>query len=478
MINSSSSPHPILIQGGMGIGVSGWKLAKSVAQENQLGVVSLTAIETLFARRLQMGDPEGDLRRTLSAFPIPSISRQILDRYYIEGGKPAWKPFKPVPMHSVNSSRFLTDLTIAASFVEVFLAKEGHQGKIGVNLLEKIQIPTLAALYGAILAGVDYVMMGAGIPKAIPQILDQFSRGEKSTLEIFVEGSLPHEKNLITLDPQDYFQFPPELRKPFFFPIVSSHVLASHLAKKTEGTIDGFVVETPEAGGHNAPPRGTLQLNSEGEPLYSQRDQADWSIMRSLGKPFWIGGNFGSPEGLKAAHDLGARGIQVGTLFAFCNESGIKKELKQKLLEFLIDKPITLFTDPQASPTGFPFKILRLLGTVGDPRVTRPKKCDMGYLRKAYRKNDGNVGYRCPGEPIDDYLRKGGKIEETKGRVCLCNGLTSAVGAPQITERGDWEPALLTAGSAIHELKKLLEPGMSSYSVKDVIQYLLNPVLV
>lgn len=39
---------------------------------------------------------------------------------------------------------------------------------VGLNLLEKIQIPTLPSLYGAMLAGVDYILMGAGFPDAFP----------------------------------------------------------------------------------------------------------------------------------------------------------------------------------------------------------------------------------------------------------------------------------------------------------------------
>jgi len=57
------------------------------------------------------------------------------------------------------------ELAVVAGFVEVFLAKEGHRGLVGINFLEKIQLPTPATLYGALLAGVDYVLVGAGIPR-------------------------------------------------------------------------------------------------------------------------------------------------------------------------------------------------------------------------------------------------------------------------------------------------------------------------
>jgi NAD(P)H-dependent flavin oxidoreductase YrpB (nitropropane dioxygenase family) len=49
---------------------------------------------------------------------------------------------------------------------------------VGINLLEKVQMPTLASLYGAMLAGVDVVLMGAGIPTQIAGILDKLSNHE------------------------------------------------------------------------------------------------------------------------------------------------------------------------------------------------------------------------------------------------------------------------------------------------------------
>ena len=84
-------------------------------------------------------------------------------------------------------------MTVAANFVEVFLAKEGHAGLVGINFLEKIQFPTLPSIFGAMLAGVDYVLMGAGIPRSIPGVLDRLAKGAAVELKIDVEGALPGE---------------------------------------------------------------------------------------------------------------------------------------------------------------------------------------------------------------------------------------------------------------------------------------------
>ena len=53
--------YPMIIQGGMGAGVSNWRLAQAVSMTGQLGVISGTALDTIFSRRLQLGDPGGHM---------------------------------------------------------------------------------------------------------------------------------------------------------------------------------------------------------------------------------------------------------------------------------------------------------------------------------------------------------------------------------------------------------------------------------
>ncbi|RYZ78963.1 MAG: nitronate monooxygenase, partial [Proteobacteria bacterium] len=105
--------HPIIIQGGMGIAVSGWQLAKSVSQTGQLGIVSGTAINSVLVRRLQDGDVGGHSRRALAAFPSQSIAQKILSDYFIDGGKAPEKAYKRSPMFSLDSSVGLLQLTVA-----------------------------------------------------------------------------------------------------------------------------------------------------------------------------------------------------------------------------------------------------------------------------------------------------------------------------------------------------------------------------
>lgn len=469
--------HPLIIQGGMGAGVSNWRLARAVSEAGQLGVVSGTALASILVRRLQCGDPDGQMRHALNHFPIPGIAERVLAAHFVPGGKPGDAPFKLTPMPSIHPPPAMDELTVAANFVEVFLAKEGHPGLVGINFLEKIQFPNLPSLYGAMLAAVDYVLMGAGIPRSIPGVLDRLAAGLPVELKIDVEGANPGEEFISTFDPAGFAggNLPP-VKRPRFLAIVASATLALTLARKSNGRVDGFVVEGETAGGHNAPPRGPLQLSEAGEPVYGPRDVPDLEKIRALGLPFWLAGSYGQPGGIDAARKLGADGIQVGTAFAFCAESGIAPEFKHAVLTQSREGRARVFTDPVASPTGFPFKVVQIPGTLSEAQLygTRNRICDLGYLRHAYRKDDGTVGYRCPAEPVEDYLRKGGALAETQGRKCVCNGLLATIGIGQIRAGAEPELAILTAGNDATQVARFLKPGATSYSALDVIEILLN----
>lgn len=459
------------------MGVSNWRLARAVSEAGQLGVVSGTALDLLLTRRLQSGDPGGHMAEAAERFPFPAIVERVWKRYFVEGGKAVAKRFMSVPMHALKPSQDLVDLTVLASFVEVNLAKHGHNGLVGINLLEKIQLPTIPTLFGAMLAGVDYVLMGAGIPRAIPGILDQLAAGQPTKLKIDVQGAASDEEYFTEFDPSPYLKSPEQrLDRPKFLAIVSSATLAIALARKSSGRVDGFIVEGWTAGGHNAPPRGAMQLDEAGEPIYGERDLPDLAKIASLGLPYWMAGSYGDQGKLAEAQALGAVGIQVGTAFAFCEESGIDPELKQKVLDGSSSGELRVFTDPVASPTGFPFKIIQggpntPIPVCGEDRV---RVCDLGYLRHLYRKPDGSAGYRCPSEPIEAYLRKGGSIEETVDRQCVCNGLISTLGLGQVMADGSTEKPLLTGGDNAVAVARFLAPGALSYSAHDVIERLLS----
>lgn len=472
----SEDMYPLIIQGGMGVGVSHWPLARAVSAAGQLGVVSGTALDLLLVRRLQSGDPGGHLRRALAAFPFAEISRRILAQWFVAGGKAPEVPFRISPMPSAEPSSELIELTVVGNFAEVFLAKEGHAGLVGINFLHKVQLPLLPAIYGAMLAGVDYVLVGAGIPMAIPGVLDCLAAGGRTEMPLEVEGEAAH-RHALHFDPACLGEVRP-LARPKFLAIVSSATLAQALVRRANGTVDGFVVEGPSAGGHNAPPRGALVLNERGEPQFGPRDLPDLAKFRELGRPFWLAGSMGTAEQLVAARRAGAAGIQVGTPFAFCKESGLAPEIKAQVLSASCAGTLDVFTDPLASPTGFPFKVARLPNTVADPvaYARRERLCDLGYLRTPYEKPDGSLGYRCPGEPEHLFVAKGGRAELTVGRKCLCNGLVAAVGLGQSRRDGSVELPIVTTGDDALHLRRFLSPGRRTYTAKEVLGQILRPM--
>lgn len=468
---------PVLIQGGMGVGVSSPQLANAVARAGHLGVVSGTGVDISFCRRLQDGDLDGRYRRALAAFPLPEVAERILDKYYIPGGKDPDARYKSKPMPTIDMRGMALDLMVAGNFAEVWIAKEGHDGVVGINYLEKIQIPHLASIYGAMLAGVDYVLMGAGIPMAIPGVLDGLAKGEPVKYRIDVKNTERGESVYTHFDPVAYCDgFPlPDVERPKFLAIVASHVLAVAMERKANGYVDGYVIEYPVAGGHNAPPRGKVELTPEGEPIYTERDIPDLDVFVEIGKPFWLAGGYGEPDQVEAALASGATGVQVGTAFAYCEESGFAEDIKRRVIDQSLRGEARIYTDAIASPTGFPFKVVELEDTLSDPVVyeKRTRVCDLGYLRTAFKKENGKIGYRCNAEPVKDYVRKGGDEEDAVGRKCLCNALLANLGLNQIKKNGEVEGILVTSGDDVKNVGRFIEPGSDTYTAADVIRYLL-----
>jgi nitronate monooxygenase len=468
---------PTIIQGGMGAGVSSWRLAKAVSSLGQLGVVSGIALDVILVRRLQDGDPDGSVRRALDHFPVRSVASRVLDRYFVAGGKPEDAPYATVPMHSVRDSRALLELCMLGTFVEVFLAREGHDNPVGINFLEKIQLPHLPSMYGAMLAGVAFVLMGAGIALRVPGVLDRLAVHQPAAYEVSVTEQKGTGGFLLEFDPREFVgsELPPLVR-PAFLPIISSNVLAQTMLKRANGRIDGFIVEGATAGGHNAPPRGKLQLDEKGQPVYGEKDQVDLAKIRDLGLPFWLAGGQGSKEKLDEALAIGAAGIQVGTPFAFCDESGLDPAIRDVVLAKARNGGTPVLTDPLASPTGFPFKVAELAGTLSEQSVyeARTRVCDLGFLRELYRKDDDSIGYRCAAEPVDAYVAKGGDAADTVGRKCLCNALIADIGQGQIRRDGSRELALVTAGDDLETLARFLADGRDSFTAADVIHQILH----
>ncbi|MFJ6700260.1 hypothetical protein ACIQM4_30015 [Streptomyces sp. NPDC091272] len=467
--------RPWLIQGGMGVGVSGWRLARAVSRTGQLGVVSGTALDVLLARTLQLGDPGGHLRRALAAFPYPELAAAVLERYHVPGGVGGHRPFRSVPRLRAGHDGPAELLTVLGNFAEVYLAKEGHDGLVGVNYLEKVQMATAPAMFGAILAGVDHVLVGAGVPGQIPRLATRLAQGSPVTVNVHVEGDeapFPHRFDPRLGCGERTAQLVPHLRRPSVLAIVSLPALATYLAREEATRPDGFVIETSVAGGHSAPPRRPA-LDPDGEPLYGPRDEPDLTKMRALGLPFWLAGGRAHPELLARARESGAAGVQLGSVFALCEESGLAAPLRGELIARARAGTLRVRNDPGASPTSFPFKLAELPNTLADPALAaaRRRVCDIGLLRTPWRTPDGGLGYRCAAEPVASYVAKGGDPAAAEGKQCLCNGLLATVGLGQRRPGGRVEPPLVTIGKDLRFLAELSPAGLP-YTAADVVGWL------
>lgn len=505
-----------LIQGGMGVYISNWRMAKAVALEkpgNTAGTVSGTGLDLIYVRLLQLGDPGGHVHRAMTAFDAKfgtSIGRKIYDRYFIDGGKSATARFKNPPSQIVRgldgSNSFsvpvqppapvtltldenIVELLIATGFAEVWLAKEGHNGNIFINFMKKLELPLVYTMYGAMLAGVDGVIVGAGNPDGLPAICSRLVNHESVTIDLVVLYREPGEAFYVPFDPHlvaDGKLTQKPLRRPAFLAIASLENLVKSLAQSQSEAPDGFIIEHHTAGGHNAPPQGPLQIDSEGQPKYSKFDEPDLQAIRDVGLPFWLAGGYGNREKLQQALTAGATGVQVGSVFALSEESGMKSTYHTAIISEIKKgtQDAALVFTTMFSPTGFPFKVVQLNDTLANEAVysARPRVCDIGLLQqRGFSKPDANgtrqLFHRCPAAPVENFVNKRGLLHNTEGKRCLCNGLISCAGLGQVDSQSGEpveEPAIVTMGNYLGDVRRLSRQGQAPYWVRDVVNDILG----
>ena len=152
---------PLLLGGGMAVGISVPALVKAVSTYEIpglgrglcLGITSGTAAANLLARRLQHGDTRVRLALDALAALAPSLGPELSAlhaTYFVPGGKAAAQPYKPVRAFGLDAPRWLQLLTIAGNFTTVWKCKQGHESPVGINYLQKIELSQLPALYGAV----------------------------------------------------------------------------------------------------------------------------------------------------------------------------------------------------------------------------------------------------------------------------------------------------------------------------------------
>ena len=465
---------PVLFNGGMGARISSPPLAWDVSSYNLLtptidhetflqerpstliksshdtvGVVSGVALHLFMVRELQLGDRGGHLHRAFDHFPVPDIAERTWDKYYIQGGKPENQPFANIPMASMHPSKQLEEMAILANFSEVWLAKEGHDGYVGINYLDKIWSLNMASAFGALLAGPHYMCVGAGFPKQFPEILKKLAKYESTEYRPYVEKAGKNEDYHMTFNPTNHVPAGRVEIDPAILTLILAYpALIEREVDQYGDIIKAAIVEGPKAGGHLSPERPEKPFD-----------------LSKIGVPVYLAGGYGSPEGLVEAIDIHkAAGVSIASILALARGSGMIESLQQEIFRRYKNGTLEIVVNPTISPTGFRFRTVKGLG-IENPEIAagREKICDLGFLRhiakiRDEQTNQERIEYYCPADP-------------SHGEAgCMCNFLAATAGYGQIRKSGEVEPPGVTLGADVSFLDKLKFP----YTVREALDYMLS----
>lgn len=333
-----------IIQGGMGVGVSLYPLASAVAREGGLGIVSSAALDRLVSKR--------------------------------------------------NGKRLNT---YEAAYEEVSLAKSSG-GSAGINIMGALVRDYEDSVRGAIDAGADAIISGAGLPLSLPAIKP------------------PGDTALI--------------------PIVSSARALELICKKWERLSyrpDAVVLEGPLAGGHLGFKMDQIDLESN---LLENLLPPVKEIAIKYGNfPVIVAGGIYTYEDILRFLQLGADGVQMGTRFLATEESSATEEYKQAVVNARQEDIIV--ADEPGSPCGMPFRVIRQSPMyVSTLKKLRVPKCDKGYV--LLKDQDGKFT-RCAAK------------ESNERHFCICNGLLSSAGY-----NADKEEPLYTVGTNAYLIDRIV----------------------
>ena len=353
------------------------------------------------------------MRQALAAFPIPAMALRVMKQYYIHGGKAADAAFRAVPRFTVTPPVALQELTVVGAFCEVWLAKQEHTGPVGINFLRKIEIPLPFGLLGAMLAGVDYVLIGAGQPGGDPRRDPRAVPGRGRRVRRARPGPALRRRPgrpCAAARPSSSATPVATCPCPGSWPSSRPLDLAAGLAGDPATRPFGFIVEGPSAGGHNAPaarPATGRRARPAGLRRARHRRPRRRSP-RSACRSGWPA-RTAPPRAWPRPGPPAPRASRSAPPSPTAQESGLADSLKRQVLAEVLAGTLDVRSDWRASPTGFPFRVIQLEGTVSDPEVAAARKavCDLGALRTPYKKANGDIDYRCPAEPLADVHPQG-----------------------------------------------------------------------
>jgi nitronate monooxygenase len=328
----------------MGVGVSLYPLARAVAQEGGLGIVSSACLDRLVSKR---------------------------------NGKKS------------NSYE--------AAYEEVSLSK-AKGGFAGINIMCALQRDYIDSVKGALDAGADAIISGAGLPTTLPSI------------------QAPRDTALI--------------------PIVSSVRALDIICKKWEKLgyrPDAIVLEGPLAGGHLGFHMDQVELESN--KLENLLPPVKDAAMRLGDFPVIVAGGVYTHDDIVRFMKMGADGVQMGTRFLATEESSATEDYKNAVVAAK-DADIIVAHRP-GSPCGLPFRIIKQSPMfVSSLSQKRTPKCDKGYVLMKDKEGKFTV---CPAKT------------DNRDYFCICNGLLSSANYNTAEE----EP-LYTVGTSASRVDKIL----------------------
>jgi nitronate monooxygenase len=121
------------------------------------------------------------------------------------------------------------------------------------------------------------------------------------------------------------------------------------MLRRSNGRVDGLIVEMPTAGGrHNGSPRGKTRSSIRRTAVYGDKDVVDLAKLRESSSVLLAGG-YATPERFQHAIAAGASGVQIGTAFAFCEESDWPRIPQQRSAERSRRRGIRCHRSPRLS---------------------------------------------------------------------------------------------------------------------------------
>ena len=333
-----------IIQGGMGIGISLYPLASAVAAEGGAGIISSAGLDRLLGKR--------------------------------------------------NNKKYNA---YEATYEEVSLAKS-RGGVTGINIMVALARDFLDSVRGAIDAGADMIIAGAGLPMTLPSIA--------------------------------------QAKHTALIPIVSSARALNIICKRWQRQgyrPDAVVLEGRLAGGHLGFRMNQIELeeNRLENLLPPVKDMA----IQHGDFPVIVAGGVYSHADIMRFLALGADGVQMGTRFLATEESSASAAYKAAVLK--ADSDNIIVANKPGSPCGLPFRVIKDSPMYQDAlRRARKPKCDKGYVLAKDKEGKYTI---CPAK------------EDNESSFCICNGLLSCA-----DYEADKEKPIYTVGTSADRVDRIM----------------------